>query len=112
MTLGAGWCEQEREDGSAAKEEFGEHHEPSGQGSFLHLAVKNVWGKSRFWEWFVRAGAVSGGQGCFPPGVWGQQLFGGLGGTGGLIPSCAGFLDVESVLGTMFGAIRGLVSPA
>lgn len=60
MTLGAGWCEQERENGSAAKEEFGEHHEPSGQGSFLHLAVKNVWGKSRFWEWFVRAGAVSG----------------------------------------------------
>lgn len=74
MTLGAGWCEQERANGSAAKEEFGEHHEPSGQGSFLHLAVKNVWGKSRFWEWFVRAGAVSGGQGCFPPGVWGQQL--------------------------------------
>lgn len=51
----------------AAKEGFGERHEPSGQGSFLHLAVKNVWGESRFWEWFVRAGAVSG-QGCFPPG--------------------------------------------
>lgn len=64
---------------------------PSGQGSFLHLAVKNVWGKSRFWEWFVRTGAVS-------LQAFGDSssvlVLGGPGGTEGFIPSCAELLEV------------------